>query len=415
VQVGVEEGERLARRGEADRFDGVPSIAGGRAELVPCHAGVLWSDQRGGDVAAGLGDPDEVRARTGAVANGACCAAKLLWVATHEPDALAAARWVLSPRDWVVARLTGEVVTEPTLESRTGLSSLSGARDGPVVERAGVRLPRVVPTTCVLRVADGSGARELALRPGTRVVPGAGDRACEVLGTGATPDVPMVSWGTTANVSVPHPGPVGALPRVAAVSRDPGEAFVVEAGLSASGAAVAWLAQLTSRTHDDLLAAAGRDSAPGARGVVALPWFNGARGPYWRSGAHAAFAGVTAAHTAADLARAIVEAVAIDVARCVEMLSPSARAIALAGGGAADDLWRATVSAATRVPARRRVHDDAASAGARLVVARAVGEDVTVDDVNPPRDETAPDPALADALRQVRARADRLVPAVLDL
>lgn len=384
-------------------------------ELVPRRAGVLWSDQRAGDVAGRLGDPDEVRARTGVVANGACCAAKLLWVATHEADAFAAAQWVLSPRDWVVARLTGEVVTEPTLESRTGLSSLDGVRDGPVVALAGDRLPTVVPTTSVLRVVDGAAARDLVLPPGTRVVPGAGDRTCEVLGTGAKLDIPMVSWGTTANVSVPHPGPLGALPRIAAVSRDGGDGFLVEAGLSASGAALAWLATLTGRAHDDLLVAARHDSVAGARGVVALPWLNGARGPYWRSDAHAAFAGVTAAHTAADLARAIVEAVATDVARCVEMLSPSAVAIELAGGGAPDDLWRATVGAATRLPARRRVHDDAASVGARLVVARALGERLTVDHVNPERDETAPDPTLVAAMHDVRARADRLVPAVLDL
>lgn len=383
--------------------------------LRPIRPGILWSDQRGGDVAARLGDAGELRTRTGVVANGACCAAKLLWVATHEPDLLTASRWVLSPRDWVVARLAGDVITEPTLESRTGLSSLDGERGGPVVSLAGDRLPRVVPTACALPIVDGSAARELDLRPGVPVVPGAGDRACEVLGTGATPDVPMVSWGTTANVSVPHPGPLPALPRVAAVSRGAGDGFVVEAGLSASGAALAWLAQLTGRSHDDLLAAAGRDSAPGARGAVALPWFNGARGPYWRSGAHAAFAGLTAAHTAADLARAIVEAVATDVARCVEMLAPSARATELAGGGASDDLWRATVSAATTLHARRRAHDDAASVGARLVVAGALGEDLTLDELNPPRDEVAPDPLLVDAMRDVRARAGRLVPAVLEL
>ena len=73
----------------------------------------------------------------------------------------------------------------------------------------------------------------LGLRRRRPVVVGAGDRACEVLGTGAPAEAPMVSWGTTANVSVPHDGPVGALPTVAAVSRA-GGGFLVEAGLSAA-------------------------------------------------------------------------------------------------------------------------------------------------------------------------------------
>ena len=134
----------------------------------------------------------------------------------------------------------------------------------------------------------------------------------------------MVSWGTTANVSVPHAGPVAALPTVAAVSRGALGGFVVEAGLSAAGAALGWLATLTGRTHDDLLDAAAT-VAPGADGVLALPWFAGARGPWWRADAHAAFLGLTDAHGPAELARAVVEGIAFDVARCLELVAPDAR------------------------------------------------------------------------------------------
>lgn len=381
--------------------------------LGPLRAGVLWSDQRAGALAGDLGDPLEFRATTGVVANGACCAAKLLWVAQHDAAPFAAARWALAPRDWVVARLTGEVVTEPTLESRTGLSALTGGRTGHASDVMGVRVPPVVATTSVLRVVAGDDADALALRPGTAVVPGAGDRACEVLGTGATREVVMVSWGTTTNVSVPHPGPVDALPRIAAVSRGAIDGFVLEAGLSASGAAVAWLAQLTGRGHDELIARAADESEPGARGVVALPWLHGARAPYWQPDARAAFLELTAAHRPADLARAIVEAVAVDVARCVDLLAPSPRAITLAGGGAGETLWRASAGAATGCSTVRRRHDDAASVGARLVVAAALGEALDVDDLNPVLDVADPDPVLCDALARVRERSDRAAASVL--
>jgi xylulokinase len=223
----------------------------------------------------------------------------------------------------------------------------------------------------------------------------------------------MVSWGTTTNVSVPHPGPVAELPTVAAVSRGALDGFVVEAGLSASGAALGWLARLTGRAPDELVALASSDSQPGARGAVALPWLNGARAPYWRADAHAAFLGLTASHTAADLARAVVEAVACDVARCVELLAADAGRLALAGGGAADALWRTTVAAATARPTVRRLHDEAASVGARLVVGAALGEDLDVADVNPVSEVVDPDAALVAALRGVRRRSDRAVDAVL--
>jgi xylulokinase len=383
--------------------------------LRPLRDGVLWSDQRAGDASADLRPADEFRIRTGVVLNGACCAAKVLWVAQHDVALFRSARWVLAPRDWIVARLTGEVVTEPTLDSRTGFSSLAGDRTGHAADVAGARLPRVVPTTSVLRVTAGRDGDALGLRPGTAVVPGAGDRACEVLGTGAADDVVMVSWGTTTNVSVPHPGPLDALPNVAAVSRGAIEGFLVEAGLSASGAAVAWLARVTGCDHDELLARAARESQPGARGVIALPWLHGARAPFWRADARAAFLDITAAHGPADLARAVVEAVGLDVARCVELLAPSARALTLAGGGAGNALWRATVGAAAGRPTARRRHDDAASVGARLVIAAALGEALALDDLNPVVDITEPDAELRDVLAGVRTRSDRAVEAVLGI
>ncbi len=383
--------------------------------LQPLRAGVLWSDRRAADVASKLGDATEFRARTGVVLNGACCAAKIVWVATHEPERFRAARWLLAPRDWVVARLTGDVVTEPTLESRTGCSSLAGERTGGATDIAGSRLPSVVPTTALLRVADGPGAVALGLRPGAAVIPGAGDRACEVLGTGATPDAVMVSWGTTTNVSVPHPGPLQDLPSLAAVSRGALGGFVVEAGLSASGAALAWLARLTGLHHDELLARASTDSLPGARGVVALPWFNGARAPFWRADARAAFIDLTSAHGPADLTRAVVEAVAIDVARCVDLLAPKAGALVLAGGGAGVALWRATVGAAAARPTVRRRHDDAASVGARLVAAAALDEALDVDVLNPVVDVEEPDADLGDVLATRRARSDDAARAILDI
>ena len=49
----------------------------------------------------------------------------------------------------------------------------------------------------------GDAGAALGVPEGLPVVIGAGDRPCEVLGTGALDTLPMVSWGTTANVSVP--------------------------------------------------------------------------------------------------------------------------------------------------------------------------------------------------------------------
>src|SRR5207244_7634779 len=121
----------------------------------------------------------------------------------------------------------------------------------------------------------------------------------------ARPGCPTVSWGTTANVSVPHPGPLAALPPVTQVSRTD-DGFLVEAGLAAAGSAFDWLARLTDRPVDALWEAAAEVPA-GAYGVRAFPWFAGARAPHWQADATAAFTGLRPDHSPAALARALVE------------------------------------------------------------------------------------------------------------
>ncbi len=382
-------------------------------DLEPLGPGILWSDQRGGMGVLHFGDPDDFRARTGVVLNAACCAAKVAWLVDHEPDLVKSARWLLAPRDFVAARLTGQVLTDETLASRTGLYGLDGTVG--VADEIGSLLPPVVTATTVVAL-DGSanGLADLGLGSGTTVVLGGGDRACEVVGTGAGDETPMVSWGTTTNVSIPHPGPIGMLPMVAAVSRGARRGYVVEAGLSASGAALDWLERLTGRPTEVLLTEAAA-SPPGANGVIALPWLHGARAPWWQPDAHAAFAGLTSAHGPGELTRAVIESVAYDVSRCLELIARGATALVIAGGGAKGMLWREVLAATTQLPLVRREIDDAASVGARVVVGDAVGAPVDLDTLNPIIARVEPDPELVDRYEEARQSSDAWARAVLDL
>jgi xylulokinase len=386
----------------------VPVTGDGRA-LGP---GLLWSDRRAEAEAATLaeagGGVEAVRAATGVVVDAGTMAAKVAWLAGHDPDRMAAGRWLLAPRDLVVLRLTGQVATDPTLASRTGFYRLDGH---PLAAVSSNGLPPVVPSTHAFPLAAG----DLGLAPGLPVVLGAGDRACEVLGTGATAERPMVSWGTTANLSVPLDAVPDPLPAGLAVSRGARAGFLLEAGLSASGAALAWLARLTGRTHLELADAAARAPA-GARGVVALPWLNGARAPWWRPGARAAFLNLTPAHGPGDLARAVFEAVAFDVARSLEAVATPVASLVAAGGGVAGGLWVDLLAAVTGLPVVLRRSGEAGSAGACLIAATAIGADGWhVDAVNPVVGTTVPERGLAAYYRQLRPLSDRVANGVLDL
>ncbi len=259
--------ELRARAGERFGEVDVVGCTGTRQSVVLADASgaalgpaIIWSDRRAGleseRLAAALGG-EQVFARTGVPLEAGAVTAKVAWLADNDPDRLAASAWVLAPRDFMAWRLIGEVVTDPTMASRSGLYDLDGRVVDELAGAAGSRLAPVVPSDAVSGRLQPDVAAALGLVAGTPVVIGAGDRACEVLGSGASESSPMVSWGTTANVSLP----LGARPTVRppgmVLSRGAGSGWLgggsagggwlLEGGLSAAGSFLAWLGRLTGR------------------------------------------------------------------------------------------------------------------------------------------------------------------------
>jgi sugar (pentulose or hexulose) kinase len=345
-------------------------------------------------------------------------AAKLAWLATHEPDRLRACDVILFARDFVLRRMTDEVVTDVTFASRSGLYDFDGNAVRELAAPALGKLPSVVASDTVIGQLKPVPGAELGLRPGIPVVIGAGDRQCEVLGSGASEDCPMVSWGTTANVSVPvHERPVPS-PAGAVVTRGAEQGWLLEGGLSAAGSFLAWLGRLLDRSPDELATRAA-SSPPGARGVTAVPWLDGARAPWWRDDARAGFVGLGAAHGTDDLARAVIESVAWDVLRCMEVVTAgrlggsTAQGVTLGGAGTGLPLWVDVLTSILGIPAVRHRSGEAASAGAALLAGRALGLGLTLDQIDPVEAVITPDAPTVELYRRMRPQVEHVATAVL--
>ncbi len=388
----------------------------------PVGKGILWSDRRAAAEAAtltgALGGEDINRARTGIPLDAGAVAAKLAWIAAHEPGRLPACDAIVSPRDLVVMRMTDEVVTDATFASRSGLYDFDGNAVRELAGPALGKLPSVVSSDTVVGPLKAVPGAELGLRPGIPVVIGAGDRQCEVLGSGASEEVPMVSWGTTANVSVPvHERPVPS-PAGAVVTRGATGGWLLEGGLSAAGSFLAWLGRLTGRGVDELAAQAA-ESPLGARGVIAVPWLDGARAPWWRDDARAGFVGLGAAHGVGDLSRAAIESVAWDVLRCMEVVTAgrlggsTAQSVTLGGAGTGLPLWVEVLTSILGVPATRHRSGEAASAGAALLAGLALGLDLSLEQLDPVGAVVTPDPTSVHLYRRLRPQVEHVAHAVL--
>jgi len=231
----------------------------------------------------------------------------------------------------------------------------------------------------------------------------------------------MVSWGTTANVSVPletrPPGGSGGL----IVTQAPGGTWLLEGGLSAAGSLIEWIGSLVGLEVAKLVGRA-EHRPPGASGVVVLPWLGGARAPWWCSAARAAVLGLRTEHDAGDLTRAAIEGVAYEVARCLVAAygeyDPSSGGgvpglgrpdcMVLGGSGSTMSAWLQILTGVTGLPAVRRSSGEAASAGAALLASRAVGRPLDLDRLDPVVTVVEPEAAHVARYEALRPLADRL-------
>ena len=150
-----------------------------------------------------------------------------------------------------------------------------------------------------------------------------------------------------------------------------------------------------------------------------MPWLDGARAPWWRDDARAGFVGLGAAHGANDLARAVMEAVAWDVLRVMEVVTvgrlggSTAAGVTLGGAGSGLPVWVEVLTSVLGVPATRHRSGEAASAGAALLAGRALGMGLSLDVLDPVEALIEPDPGAVEVYRSLRPRADHVAEAVL--
>ncbi len=116
--------------------------------------------------------------------------ARFLWIARNEPDVFASIAHVGMLGDWILTKLSGAFVTDPSLGSSSGMFELAD-RDWSdrVLEICGLDrsvFPDVVEPGTVVGTVTRAAAEQTGLREGTPVVAGGADTQLGLLGIGVT-------------------------------------------------------------------------------------------------------------------------------------------------------------------------------------------------------------------------------------
>lgn len=361
-------GRRVLGLGLAGQMHGAVLVDGGGRAVGPA---LLWPDTRAeAQVARWTALPAAGRAALANPLVPGMTGPFLAWLAEHEPAAVDRAAAVLLPKD---ALRTALVPGSPLVTDRSDASATllwdvpADGWSAAAVDAAGVPatlLPAVRPSAEVV----GELSRARARIP---VVVGGADTPLALLAAGVA-DGLQVNLGTGVQVLRPRVRPAPAADPVTHLYADADGGWYAMAALRNGGSAWAWTSAVLGVTEAELfeLAAAAPAGAGGARFA---PWLTGERGGVAGPEDRAAFTGLSAGTTRADLARAAVEGVVGAVGAAARLLGDPGGEVVLTGGGGRSPLVRELLADRLGRPVTWRPLRSASATGAALLAARGAG------------------------------------------
>lgn len=349
---------------------------------------LTWGDTRAAAEAEALRATDAglaLHRRTGTPVHPMSPLVKLMWFRAHESELHAsAARWA-GIKDWVMWRMTGELVTDHSLASASGLMDIHRLDwDEEALSLAGItpeNLPKLVSTTHIVPGLTAEVASAVGLPEQTAVVAGAGDGPLANLGVGAVRHgVAACSVGTSGalRVAVDRPvvDPNGGVFCYALTE----DRWVIGGAINNGGIVLDWVRSELADGDAELSTAQLLDEAmtvpAGSGGLLMLPYLLGERAPRWGGVARGAYVGLTRAHRRAHLVRAAVEGVALQLALVKQSLAQAdleIDEIRATGGVMKHEIWRQTLASAFGSEIAFPASTEGSGFGAALLGMQALG------------------------------------------
>jgi xylulokinase len=318
--------------------------------------------------------------RTGSPVTQQSVGPTLMWLATHEPEAWAAARTVLGSYDLMAYRLTGKRGVERNWALESGLYDLGTGTWAPdIVEAAGADpslLPEIRrPDALAGEVTEAAGAT--GLRAGTPVVAGSADHVASAFTAGIVEEGDLlVKLGGAGDILLSTEEPM-IDPRLYLDFHLIPDRYLPNGCMAASGSLIRWFqAHAAGGASLAELDREAEDAGPGAGGIVALPYFLGEKTPINDPGARGAFVGLHLGHGRGHLFRAVLEAIAFGFRHHVDVFVERGhppRRVRVTNGGARSRVWPQVTADVLGLPLERLAVTGGSALGAAFAAGMGVG------------------------------------------
>ena len=251
-------------------------------------------------------------------------------------------RWVLSPKDYILMRLTGEIVTDVTSAAYTlGFDVFEHCWNRELLNAVGLSEAQMPPAHAGSSIAgriSEEGAKATGLPTGLPVAAGGPDGTVGAAALAGTRQDLIVDIAGTTDVivrltaSAPHWPASGVIVNPYVVEG----LWTVGGPTGLTGGAILVLSELLSLDKDhptgSAVLPAWESVEPGSEGLMIDPQLTGARFPWWRPERAGSMWGLRPRHTTAHVLRAAQEGAAFVVRAGVDLLAGADVPVILAGG-----------------------------------------------------------------------------------
>ena len=362
------------------------------ADGTPIRNAIMWNDERSAAQVAALerNFGPELHRLTGKPPSMTASISKLLWLAEHEPELVARTARFLDVHAFLVHRLTGQYRTglanaDPLgvldMERRTWADDLIraiGLRPDQFVE--------LVEPGAVIGFVTPVAAAATGLPAGLPVIAGAGDGHCAGLGANVTREgIAYLNLGTGIASGACSPTYLCDRAFRTLIAPVPGS-YYVEHILRGGVYTVAWFVERFAadlrggeqgRSAEAILEEAAAQIAPGAEGLMLVPYWNNVMNPYWDPLASGITVGWSGVHGRAHFYRAILEGIAYEQRLVGDaMMAAAGQRFAEyvgMGGGSRSRLWLQIMADVTGVPVVQSTTNEATCLGAGILAAVGAG------------------------------------------
>lgn len=316
----------------------------------PLSQAMIWADGRSTEqvkeLKATVGD--EIYAQTGLPNHPMSPFSKLVWMRETNYEPYRKAAYFISVKEYVIKKWFNEQMVDYSMASASGLLNMNTFEwDTQALALARIdkkQLSNIVPPTTILSGINEEIAREMGISSELPFVIGAADGQLANLGSGAiSPGEVAITAGTSGAIRQMIRGFKVSEAQETFCYAFTSELSIMGGPTNNGGIALQWLKELIEYEGSfEEFAAEAEKVAPGAEGLLFLPYINGERAPVWKQEAKGNFFGLSITHKKEHLVRAVLEGITYNlyhIGQALERQVGEPEKLFVNGGLARSPLW----------------------------------------------------------------------------